>query len=71
VSVRRTHAGEGRRTGEGELKKAAGLEKARGGWGQLEKASVVVDAPVRHRAAARRVPPGRLGLDAWGGSSRG
>jgi hypothetical protein len=31
--VWRTHAREGRRAGEGELEEAAGLEKARGGWG--------------------------------------
>jgi hypothetical protein len=30
--VQRTHTGEDHRAGEGELEKAAGLEKARGGW---------------------------------------
>jgi hypothetical protein len=45
--VRCTHVG------EGELKKAVGLEKARGGWRRLEKASVVVDAPAGARGSGR------------------
>lgn len=50
------------RVGEGELENVAGLEKAQGGWGKLDKASGAVDVPVGARAVGGRVPLGRLGL---------